>query len=175
MSGLHDVGGRPLARRSILRGVGALVPGLVIAGASAGTARADSASGRAATVHGAFSAPGYGWAATASGAQAGEPAPGVAFALTSDGRPLAGRRVRFSISSFETAQRSVWFEVDPDHAGAPRFGYLDLDVDHDGRVVLDRWLRRGAVPTSTAVRQPVLRAQLVGTETLLADVPLSVG
>ncbi|MFB7606005.1 hypothetical protein [Streptomyces gardneri] len=170
-----DGEGRGPSRRSLLRTAGALLPALVLGvGGAAGTATAAGSPDRAlsADPRGTFSSPGYDWTVVpGSGA-----ASGVVFTLTGpDGRPLPGRRVRFSLSAFHTVRPSLWFEA----AAAPkggkspeRYGYMDLDTDARGRVTLDSRLRHGAVPTGAAGLE--LRAQLVGTETLLATSRLSV-
>ncbi|MFB6840961.1 hypothetical protein [Streptomyces sp. NPDC056361] len=166
-----DGEGRGPSRRSLLRTAGALLPALVLGvGGAAGTGTARAAT--AAAPQGRFSSPAYGWTAS----EAGTAASGVVFTLTGpDGRPLPGRRVRFSLSAFHTVRPSLWFEA----AAAPkggkspeRYGYMDLDTDARGRVTLDSRLRHGAVPTGAAGLE--LRAQLVGTETLLATSRLSV-
>ncbi|WP_017240227.1 hypothetical protein [Streptomyces sp. SS] len=106
----------------------------------------------------------------------------MVFTLTGpNGRPLPGRRVRFSLSAFHTVNPSLWFEV-PGASGASgasgglkspaQYGYLDLDTDARGTVALDTWLRHGTVPTDAAGHD--LRAQLVGTETILTTTHLSV-
>ncbi|WP_314615406.1 hypothetical protein [Streptomyces stackebrandtii] len=172
-----DDGGRGPSRRSLLRTAGALLPGLVLGVAGTGVAAAGTASAAGAP-RGTFSSPGYSWPASgapATGARAssGAPATGVVFVLTApDGRPLPGRRVRFSLSSFHAVRPSLWFEVPEGRKSPGRYGYLDLDTDAEGAVALAPRLRHGAVPT-VAVR-PVLRAQLVGSETILAASDLSV-
>ncbi|MEU5215024.1 hypothetical protein AB0G79_02345 [Streptomyces sp. NPDC020807] len=158
------------SRRSLLRTAGALLPALVpVVGGAAGTASAAGAPGAPRTTgdpRGAFSAPGFTWTL------AGAPASGVLFALTgTDGLPWAGGRVRFSLSSFHTVRSSLWFEVSEGHKTPERLGYLDLDTDAHGAVLLDRWLRHGDVATAG---ESVLRAQLVGTETILATARLTV-
>ncbi|MEX0169799.1 hypothetical protein [Streptomyces sp. LMG1-1-1.1] len=157
------------SRRSLLRTAGALLPALVLGvGGAAGTASAVGAPRTKGAPQGAFSSPEYAWAAS------GAPASGVLFTLTGpDGLPLPGRRVRFSLSSFHTVRTSLWFEVSEGRKTPDRYGYLDLDTDADGAVLLDPWLRHGDVPT-TGAAEPVLRAQLVGTETILATSRLSV-
>ncbi|MBB5873680.1 hypothetical protein F4553_007114 [Allocatelliglobosispora scoriae] len=171
-----DGGTRMVPRRVILRGTGALVPAVILASATGGAAAAasPSAADRTSgdrTVRGAFSAGGYGWPAAEPRARA---AAGVTFTLTAGGLPLADRRVRFSLSEFHAAGRSLWFEAAPGPKPARRLGYLDLDTDASGTVLLDRWLRLGAVPTAAIGAHPLLRAQLVGSETLLASARLSV-
>ncbi|MET9671869.1 hypothetical protein ABZY68_02075 [Streptomyces sp. NPDC006482] len=163
------------SRRSLLRTAGALLPALVLGvGGAAGTATAAGTPRTAADTapRGTFSSPGYDWTAVpGSGA-----ASGVVFTLTGpDGRPLSGRRVRFSLSAFHTVRPSLWFEVDaaPKRLKSPeKYGYMDLDTDARGRVTLGSLLRHGAVPTGAAGLE--LRAQLVGTETILATSRLSV-
>ncbi|MFE0650014.1 hypothetical protein ACFVZH_15660 [Streptomyces sp. NPDC059534] len=170
------------SRRSVLRTAGALLPALVLGFGGGGTAAAAveagvpraAGAGAAARVRGAFSAPGYAWPAAGAGGPAGAPATGVVFALTADGRPLAGRRVRFSLGAFHAARPALWFEVSEGRKSAGRHGYLDLDTDAEGTVVLDPWLRHGALPTTATGTHPVVRAQLVGSETLLASAHLSV-
>ncbi|MEU3748087.1 MULTISPECIES: hypothetical protein [Streptomyces] len=169
-----DGEGRVPSRRSVLRTAGALLPGLVLGVGAGGTAGAASAAGGGLRgTSGTFSAPGYDWPAARASAPSGAPAAGVVFALAGpDGGPLPGRRVRFSLSSFHTARPSLWFEVSEGRKSPGRYGYLDLDTDAGGTVALTPWLRHGAVPTGAA--DPVLRAQLVGTETILAISHLSV-
>jgi hypothetical protein len=96
------------------------------------------------------------------------------FALAADGRPLTAVRVRFSISSFHAVERSVWFEAAPHRKTVLRLGYLDLDTDQSGLVLLDPWLRLGVVSTAAIGARPMLRAQLVGSENILATARLSV-
>ncbi|MFE5711381.1 hypothetical protein ACFQ7J_11225 [Streptomyces sp. NPDC056501] len=167
-----DGEGRGPSRRSLLRTAGALLPGLVLGvGGTVGTASAASAPPAAGGTEprGTFSSPGYSWATTTSATT------GVVFTLTGpDGGPLPGRRVRFSLSSFHTARASLWFEVSEGRKSPGRYGYLDLDTDAGGTVVLDPWLRHGAVPTTASGVRPVLRAQLVGSEAILATSHLSV-
>ncbi|WP_329622535.1 hypothetical protein OG357_20545 [Streptomyces sp. NBC_01255] len=172
--------GRGLSRRSVLRTAGALLPGLVLGvGVGAvGTASAASpprTSGDA-DVRGTFSSPGYAWRATGAPGPSGAPATGVLFTLAApDGRPLSGRRVRFSLGSFHAARPGLWFEVSEGRKSPGRHGYLDLDTDAEGTVDLAPWLRHGAVPTAaTTGARPVVRAQLVGSETILATADLSV-
>ncbi|KQX09435.1 hypothetical protein ASC82_26305 [Streptomyces sp. Root431] len=167
-----DDGGRGPSRRSLLRTAGALLPGLVLGVAGTGAAAAGTASAAGAP-RGTFSSPGYSWPASGALVSSGAPATGVVFVLTApDGRPLPGRRVRFSLSSFHAVRPSLWFEVSEGRKSPGRYGYLDLDTDAEGAVALAPRLRHGAVPT-VAVR-PVLRAQLVGSETILAASDLSV-
>ncbi|WP_405855110.1 hypothetical protein OG361_19050 [Streptomyces sp. NBC_00090] len=171
--------GPGMSRRSVLRTAGALLPGLVLGVGAGGTASAasvpEAATAAGSGIRGAFSAPGYGWPATTPRAPAAAPATGVLFVLTSaHGRPLAGRRVRFSLGSFHAARPGLWFEVSEGRKSPGRHGYLDLDTDAQGTVFLDRWLRYGAVPTAAAGARPVVRAQLVGSETILAAAHLSV-
>ncbi|MDV5146758.1 hypothetical protein R1T08_21840 [Streptomyces sp. SBC-4] len=162
-----DGEGRGPSRRSVLRTAGALLPGLVL-GVGVGTG--GTASAAATAPRGAFSSPGYTWPAAAA-SEAG----GVVFVLTApDGGPLPGRRVRFSLSSFHAARPGLWFEVSEGRKSPGRYGYLDLDTDAGGTVVLDPWLRHGAAPTAAAGVRPVVRAQLVGSETILATSHLSV-
>ncbi|MFB7592883.1 hypothetical protein [Streptomyces sp. NPDC056169] len=178
------------SRRSVLRTVGALLPGLVLGVGAGGTAAASTpqvsggsgasdtsgtsgASG--ADVRGTFSSPGYAWTASDARTPAGSPAAGVVFTLASpDGRPLPGRRVRFSLSAFHAARPGLWFEVSEGRKSPGRYGYLDLDTDADGTVDLGPWLRHGGVPTAAADPRPVVRAQLVGSETILAASRVSV-
>ncbi|MBV1851318.1 hypothetical protein [Catellatospora tritici] len=170
-----DDGTHAVSRRAVLHGVGALLPGVALA--TAGGATAAAAAAPAGAVHGAFSAAGYTWPTVSGSVRTGAAVSGAVFTLTADGRPLAGRRVRFSISSFHEADRSLWFEagVGGQRGKAMlRVGYLDLDTDAAGTVALDRWLRRGAVPTAAVGTRPLLRAQLVGSETILAAVRLTV-
>ncbi|MFI7577735.1 hypothetical protein [Micromonospora sp. NPDC049497] len=161
-----------VSRRAVLRGAGVLVPGVVLATAGGRAASAAGASRLDGAVRGAFSAPVHVWATSAG--RAGRAAPGVVFTLVANSRPLAGRRVRFSISEFHRVDLSVWFEVASGRRSAPRLGHLDLDTDGAGRISLDRWLRSGAVPTSATGAHPVLRAQLVGAEDILAITTLDV-
>ena len=174
MPELIDSGAQGVSRRVVLRGVGALLPGLVLTVAGGGVPAAASASAAGGAVQGTFSGSGYSWPTVASTVEAGEAVSGVVFTLTEGGRPLADRRVRFSISSFHVVGGSVWFEAAPGQKSVGRLGYLDLDTDGSGTVALDRWLRRGAVSTAAIGAHPVLRAQLVGSETILASARLSV-
>ncbi|MGW6395209.1 hypothetical protein ACWFR1_32985 [Streptomyces sp. NPDC055103] len=184
-----DGEGRGPSRRSVLRTAGALLPALVLGVGAGGTASASAprasgtdapASGAdarasAADVLGRFSSPGYAWRATEAPAPSGAPAGGVVFTLTApDGGPLPGRRVRFSLSSFHAARPGFWFEVSEGRKSPGRHGYLDLDTDADGTVDLTSWLRHGAVPNAATAARPVVRAQLVGSETILAASHLSV-
>ncbi|MFB7515445.1 hypothetical protein [Streptomyces sp. NPDC056144] len=168
-----DGEGRGPSRRSVLRTAGALLPGLVLGvGGAAGPAVAATAPATAPgdrAPRGTFSSPSYDWT-TASPTG---PASGVVFTLTGpDGRPLPDRRVRFSLSAFHAVRPSLWFEIAQGSKSPSLHGYLDLDTDARGTVVLDTWLRRGAVPTDAAGHE--LRAQLVGTETILTTAHLSV-
>lgn len=168
---------RRVSRRMLLRGIGAVVPGLVLAAAvdSVAVAGASAAvAGAAGTVRGTFSASGYSWPALLPTESAAAAVSGVVFALTADGRPAAGRRVRFCISDFHAVGRSVWFETATGAKSVDRLGYLDLDTDPSGTVALGPWLRRGGVSTAATAARPVLRAQLVGSETILASARLSV-
>ena len=170
-----DGEGRGPSRRSLLRTAGALLPGLVLGVGAGGTASASTPRASGAEVRGAFSSPGYAWRATGAPAASGAPATGVVFVLTApDGSPLPGRRVRFSLSSFHAARPGFWFEVSEGRKSPGRHGYLDLDTAADGTVALDRWLRHSAVPTAATETRPVVRAQLVGSETILAASHLSV-
>ncbi|MEU8075025.1 hypothetical protein AB0B31_06200 [Catellatospora citrea] len=135
-------------------------------------AAAESRPAPGGAAQGAFSAGGYTWQATGSpGPQA---VSDVVFTLAAGALPLAGRRVRFSISEFHAVGRSVWFEAASGRRPVRRFGHVDLDTDAAGIVRLDPWLRLGAVPTSALGARPVLRAQLVGAETILASARLAV-
>lgn len=174
MPELIDGGAQGVSRRVVLRGAGALLPGVILTAAGGGVAAGASVPAAHGAVQGAFSALGYSWPTFASEVQAGEAVSGVVFALTTGGWPLADRRVRFSISSFHAVGRSVWFEASPGRKSVSRLGYLDLDTDESGTVVLDQWLRCGAVSTAAIGAYPVLRAQLVGSETILASARLSV-
>ncbi|MFE0700064.1 hypothetical protein [Streptomyces sp. NPDC058872] len=166
---------RGTSRRSVLRTTGALLAGLALGAGAGGTAAAVGAPAPAPGVRGSFGAPGYAWRATGPRARSGATAAGVVFALVShDGRPLPGRRVRFSLSAFQTARPSIWLEVSEGLKSAVPHGYLDLDTHTDGTVVLDPWLRHGAVPTAAVGTRPVLRAQLVGAEAILASTRLDV-
>lgn len=169
-----DVGTHGVSRRVLLRGAGVMVPGLVLATAVGGTAAAASTPAPRGAVQAAFSASGYSWTSLSPGEQAAAPASGVVFELTAGGRPAADRRVRFSISSFDAVAGSIWFEAASGRKSVERRGYLDLDTDASGTVVLDRWLRRGPVSTAAIAARPVLRAQLVGSETILVSARLSV-
>ncbi|WP_144124070.1 hypothetical protein [Catellatospora sichuanensis] len=170
-----DGGVREVPRRAVLKGAGALLPGLmlpVVAGGAAAAAASPPPSGGA--TQGVFSAGGYTWPVAGSPGRTARGVSGVAFTLTAGHLPLAGRRVRFSISEFHAVGRSVWFEAAPGRKPVRRLGYVDLDTDAAGVVQLDPWLRLGAVPTSALGARPVLRAQLVGSETILASARLSV-
>ncbi|BCJ73654.1 hypothetical protein CS0771_31980 [Catellatospora sp. IY07-71] len=162
---------RIVSRRTLLAGACAAVPGLILATGTSAQA-GESAAGRA--VGGRFLSGHYRWPIAAPDAPAGAGVSGVLFLLTEGGQPLAGRRVRFSISAFHTVDRSVWFAAGAQRKAVSRLGYLDLDTDGSGIVALDPWLRRGAVPTAATGAQPVLRAQLVGAETILASARVSV-
>ncbi|NUR73851.1 MAG: hypothetical protein HOU81_23815 [Hamadaea sp.] len=155
---------RGVSRRAVLYGAGALVPGLLlnVDGTVAVAAAAD--------LDGGFSAQAYAWRPAEPG---GVPATGVEFTLLADGRPMAGR-VRFSISSADAVNRSVWFETVDGLKQPRRHGYVDLELDGRGGVRLDDRLRVGPVPTGDTGADPVLRAQLVGSEVLLAVAHLSV-
>jgi len=166
-----DSGPQGVSRRVVLRGAAALVPGLVLAPTGAGMAAAASVPVPYGSVRGAFSAAGYSWSAGRAG---GDPATDVVFVLTAGGRPLAARRVRFSISSFHAVGRGLWFETAPGRKSVSRLGYLDLDTDDSGTVVLDPWLRRGDVPSAAVGAHPRLRAQLVASEKILASARISV-
>lgn len=158
-------GPRGVSRRSVLYSAGVLVPGLLLGvhGASASAA----APGR----QGTFSARAYSWRpADAAGVEAA----GVAFSLTAGGRPMVGCRVRFSISAADAVSGSVWFETSEGLKRPRRHGYVDLDLDANGSVRLDDRLRVGPVPTRDTGAGPVLRAQLVGSETILAVARISV-
>jgi hypothetical protein len=166
-----DGGAQGVPRRVLLRVAGALVPGMVLAATGAGVATAASIPAADGDVRGAFTASGYSWSA---GRAAGEPATGVMFALTASGRPLSGRRIRFSISSFHAVGRGLWFEPAPGPKSVSRYGYLDLDPDGSGTVLLDPWLRHGDVPTAAVGAHPMLRAQVVGSDEILASARISV-
>ncbi|WP_155370998.1 hypothetical protein [Catellatospora vulcania] len=161
-----------MSRRVLLQGVGAMVPAVALAAAVEGTAAAAAAPTADGAVRGTFSASGYSWTSQAPGEQGF--ASGVVFLCTAGGLPAPGRRVRFSISSFDAVAGSVWFDAGTGRKAMDRRGYLDLDTDAAGTVVLDRWLRRGGVPTTAVAARPVLRAQLVGSEKILASARLSV-
>lgn len=171
--------GRGLSRRSVLRTAGALLPGLVLgvgvgAGGTASAASPPRTSGDT-EARGAFSSPQYAWRAADPRGESSAPATGVLFTLTApDGRPLPGRRVRFSLGSFHAARPGLWFEVSEGRKSPGRHGYLDLDTGADGTVDLAPWLRHGAVPTAATGARPVVRAQLVGSETILATSDLAV-
>lgn len=160
-----DGDGRSVSRRTLLAGAAAAVPGLILAGAAAGAAAAPGPA-----IDGTFRATRYTWQTAAPD----ETAAGVVFVLAAAGQPLADRRVRFSISAFHAVDRSVWFTGPAQRKAISRVGYLDLDTDASGTVALDRWLRRGTVPTAATGAHPVLRAQLVGSETILASAHLRV-
>ncbi|MFE0644668.1 hypothetical protein ACFW2Y_24115 [Streptomyces sp. NPDC058877] len=164
---------RGTSRRSVLRMTGALLAGLALG--AGGAAQAVGAPAPAPGVRGSFGAPGYAWRATGARARSGATAAGVVFTLVSHhGRPLPGRRVRFSLSAFRTARPSIWLGVSQGLKSAVPHGYLDLDTGTDGTLVLDPWLRHGAVPTAAVGTRPVLRAQLVGSEAILASAHLGV-
>jgi hypothetical protein len=167
-------GAQGVPRRTLLRGVGALAPGLIMAAAGGSVAAVASGPTAGRAARGTFGAPAYQWSTVASPASEAQAPSGVVFALTAGGLPVTDRRMRFSISSFDEVGRSVWFETSAGPKSVSRLGYLDLDLDASGTVSLDRWLRRGAVPTAAVGARPVLRAQLVGSETILATARLSV-
>ncbi|NUT34614.1 MAG: hypothetical protein HOV79_16240 [Hamadaea sp.] len=166
----YPTDGRIVSRRTVLAGAAAAVPAMILADGT------PAAAGRAAhptagpSVRATFLDERYAWPTAAPDAAA----PGVVLVLTAGGLPLTGRRVRFSISAFHAVDRSVWFTGPVQRKAVSRVGYLDLDTDAAGTVTLDRWLRRGAVPTKSTGAHPVLRAQLIGSETVLATVTLSV-
>ncbi|MEV0268251.1 hypothetical protein AB0H43_05690 [Hamadaea sp. NPDC050747] len=164
---MSDPSDRPrgVPRRAVLYGASALVPGLLLG--IDGTGASAAVPGP----RGRFSAGDYSWQpADTAGAQA----VGVTFTLTAGGRPMAGQRVRFSISAADSVRASVWFETSAGLKRPRRHGYVDLDLDDAGSVRLDDRLRVGPVPTRNTGADPVLRAQLVGSETILAVARISV-